>query len=129
MLTDFNLIHLDHRRGPDSRVNEMYAINKMEFDKVTGMSVPELKDYVERELCIAPGVDPDLRRRLRRKRELINWITARRPLHLMNRDFESPAVQRFGGAVSHDVSGTRASVNTQSQSGLRLHVGSGEAAS
>jgi hypothetical protein len=30
-------------------------------------------------------VDPDLRRRLRRKRELINWITARRPLHLMNR--------------------------------------------
>jgi glycosyltransferase involved in cell wall biosynthesis len=85
MLTDFNLIHLDHRRGPDSRVNEMYAINKMEFDKVTGMSVPELKDYVERELCIAPGVDPDLRRRLRRKRELINWITARRPLHLMNR--------------------------------------------
>jgi glycosyltransferase involved in cell wall biosynthesis len=85
MLNDYNLIHLDHRRGPDSRINEMYEVNKAEFDKVVRMSESELKIYVEREIQIGPALDPDLRRRLRRKRALTNLFTLRQAAHLTNK--------------------------------------------
>ena len=85
MLNDYNLIHLDHRRGPDSRINEMYEVNKAEFDKVVKMSESELKIYVEREIQIGPALDPDLRRRLRKKRALTNLLTLRQAAHLTNK--------------------------------------------
>jgi glycosyltransferase involved in cell wall biosynthesis len=84
MLSGFNLIHLDHRRGPDSRINEMYEVNQREFEHVLGMSVMELQCYVDGELAIAPATDSSVRRRLRRRRVLINWITLRRALHAIN---------------------------------------------
>jgi glycosyl transferase family 2 len=85
MLSDFNLIHLDHRRGPDSRINEMYEINKSEFDKVVKMSESELQIYVEQELHIGPNMDPELRRRLRKMRSLNNLLTFRRAAHVTNK--------------------------------------------
>jgi glycosyl transferase family 7 (putative galactosyltransferase) len=85
MLNDFNLIHLDHRRGPDSRVNEKYEINKREFDKVLAMSEAQLRAYSERELNLGPAVEPDRRRSVRKKRALNNWLTLRRAAHLANR--------------------------------------------
>lgn len=85
MLSDFNLIHLDHRRGPDSRVNEMYDANKAEFDKVVQMSEPELREYVDKELYAGPPIDPGLRAHLRRRRALGNLIALRRPMHLSNK--------------------------------------------
>jgi hypothetical protein len=85
ILNDFNLIHLDHRRGPDSRINEIYEINKREFDKVLGMSESQLKAYSERELNLGPAVEPDRRRRVRKRRALNNWLTLRRAAHLANK--------------------------------------------
>ena len=85
MLKDFNLIHLDHRRGPDSRVNEMYEINKLEFDKVVSMPRSQLRLYVERELHIGPPVDRTHRRRSREMRALRNLLTMRRAAHLANK--------------------------------------------
>jgi glycosyltransferase involved in cell wall biosynthesis len=85
MLNDFNLIHLDHRRGPDSRINDKYEINKLEFEKVVKMSETELRNYVESELRIGPPVDSSLRRRLRWKRAFDNMLTLRRVAHVTNK--------------------------------------------
>lgn len=84
-LGDFNLIHLDHRRGPDSRINERYASNKAEFDRILSMPKRALEAYVANELRIGPDLDPKLRKILRRKQVLRNWLTLRRALYLANR--------------------------------------------
>ena len=84
-LGEFNLIHLDHRRGPDSRINAQYAINKAEFDKVVRMATPDLEAYVAADLRIGRDLDALSRRKLRRRQALCNWLTLRRPLHLANR--------------------------------------------
>jgi glycosyltransferase involved in cell wall biosynthesis len=85
MLEGFNLIHLDHRRGPDSRINDKYETNRLEFEKVLKMPESELRNYVERELRIGPPVDSSLRRRLRRKRTFDNMLTFRRVAHISNK--------------------------------------------
>jgi hypothetical protein len=85
MLNDYNLIHLDHRRGPDSRVNEMYQVNKREFDKVVAMSARELQPYIESDLHIGPPIDPARRRHLRSRNALRNALLMRRPVHLANK--------------------------------------------
>jgi hypothetical protein len=84
MLKGFNLIHLDHRRGPDSRINEMYEINKREFDRVRGMSEAALRMYVERELRIAP-VEADRRGHPRGGRSLNGALRFRRAAHIANK--------------------------------------------
>jgi hypothetical protein len=85
MLHEFNLIHLDHRRGPDSRVNEMYKLNQAEFDKVLKMPQSELRSYVEKELLIAPSLDPDTRRRVRKRRAVGNLLKLRWAAHKTNK--------------------------------------------
>jgi GT2 family glycosyltransferase len=85
MLSGFNLIHLDHRRGPDSRINAMYEVNQREFERVLDMSVAQLQSYVEDEIAIVAGVEGSLRRRLRRRRALANWITLRHTVHATNK--------------------------------------------
>ena len=85
MLSNFNLIHLDHRRGPDSRINEMYEINRAEFEKIMKMSKAELRRYAAEELQIEPGVDLDRRRRIQKRQLLRNWLTLRPVVHAMNK--------------------------------------------
>ena len=51
-LTFGNIIHLDHARGNDSKVNNYYEINKQEFDKVISMPKKQLIDYVNNELSL-----------------------------------------------------------------------------
>jgi hypothetical protein len=85
MLNDFNLIHLDHRRGPDSQVNEMYEINRAEFNRVLKMSEAELNTYVQKELLIAPPMDPNERLRVRRMRALTNLMRLRWATHVTNK--------------------------------------------
>lgn len=47
-----NIIHLDHERGKDSRVNEQYEKNKSEFLKVKSMSKTQLTTYINEELSL-----------------------------------------------------------------------------
>lgn len=47
-----NIIHLDHKRGKDSRVNEQYAKNKSEFLKVKSMTKKQLTTYINDELSL-----------------------------------------------------------------------------
>lgn len=95
MLGGFNLIHLDHQRGPDSRINDMYEINRMEFEKVVNMSKAELRKYTAEELQIAPGLDLDGRRRIQKRQVLTNWLTLRPAVHAMNK---AATIYRIRGA-------------------------------
>jgi hypothetical protein len=84
MLSSFNLIHLDHRRGPDSRVNEMYDVNKREFDRVVRMSPAELRAYVDTELALSPS-ELGARSHRRRRQASTNLLRLRRPVHFVNK--------------------------------------------
>lgn len=85
MLPDFNLVHLDHPRGPDSHANEMYDINRAEFEKVNGMSRRQLQSYVETDLDIAEAQDRALRSSLRRRQALMNLLTMQWLAHVVNK--------------------------------------------
>ena len=85
LLPEFNLLHLEHQRGADSRVNEMFDINKAEFEKVNAMPRKQLEQYVDSELDIAP---PDLKRQrpnLRRRQLLANRLRFGFVRHLLNK--------------------------------------------
>ena len=84
-LRAFNLIHLDHRRGPDSRVNEMYEINRLEFERVLKMPIAELQRYVDKDLRIGADIDLDVGNRWSGKRPTNRWIDLRRVSHVINR--------------------------------------------
>lgn len=51
-LTSGNIIHLDHSRGTDSKVNNYYETNKKEFEKVISMPKKQLIDYVNNDLSL-----------------------------------------------------------------------------
>lgn len=85
MLPEFNLVHLDHRRGPDSQINEMFDVNRSEFEKITAMSRRQLQLYVETDLDIAPAQDRIRRPALRRRQVLVNLLTLQRLAHVINK--------------------------------------------
>lgn len=57
-LQGFNLVHLDHSRGADSRPNEFYDVNRQEFLKVKAMTQSALERYVETDLSLTALGDP-----------------------------------------------------------------------
>jgi len=85
MLPEFNLVHLDHRRGPDSQINEMFDVNRSEFEKVSAMSRRQLQSYVESDLDIATEQDRVRRSALRRRQAWVNVLTLQRLAHLINK--------------------------------------------
>lgn len=85
MLPEFNLVHLDHRRGPDSQINEMFNVNRKEFEKISAMSRRALRRYVETDLDIAPDDLRPRRDKLRRRQEWINLITFQWLAHMANK--------------------------------------------
>lgn len=50
ILPHWNVFHIDHRRGIDSRINELYKANKAECDRVGGMPQDRLRQYINDEL-------------------------------------------------------------------------------
>ncbi len=50
IMGNFNMIHLDHPRGSDSKINKFYEKNKQEFYKVLHMNRKELNDYIRNSL-------------------------------------------------------------------------------
>lgn len=87
MFPEFNLVHLDHRRGLDSQINEMFDINRAEFKKISAMSRLQLESYVETDLDIAPVELRVKRTALRRRQMLLNLINFGWLMHLVNKIF------------------------------------------
>lgn len=85
MLGEFNLVHLNHYRGTDSQINQMFDINHAEFNKINAMHRIELEQYVETDLDIAPEPLRLRRPMLRRLHRLNNFLSARRAAHLLNK--------------------------------------------
>lgn len=85
MLPRYNLVHLDHHRGADSRINEMFDVNKAEFDKVNAMPRARLEAYVESDLDIAPEALRQLRPGLRRRQALANSLHLQFVRHVLNK--------------------------------------------
>lgn len=85
MLPQFNLVHLDHRRGSDSQVNEMFDINRAEFEKINAMKRHQLQLYVETDLDFAPADELKLRPYLRRRQVIMNLISFRWLAHIINK--------------------------------------------
>jgi len=85
MLADFNLVHLDHRRGTDSKINEMFDVNRAEFDKVNAMTRQQLQSYVDTDLEFAPEQHRVRRTALRRRQALVNLLALQRLTHLINK--------------------------------------------
>lgn len=74
----YNLIHLDHARGPDSVRNEHYERNREEYDRVAAMSRSELRRYVETDLALdRDGESRAARDRLRRETSRSSFGLAR----------------------------------------------------
>lgn len=73
ILGNYNIIHLDHQRGPDSKANEYYEKNRAEFLKVVGMSYQEITTYVNENLSL--DLYPDFSVTIpKRKNSFINQI-------------------------------------------------------
>jgi hypothetical protein len=51
-LSGSNIVHLDHQRGTDSKVNEHYERNKAEFHKVLSMNKRTLISYIKEDLWL-----------------------------------------------------------------------------
>lgn len=85
MLPEFNLVHLDHRRGSDSQINEMFDINRAEFEKINAMSRSQLQLYVETDLDIAQEQDRARRPSFRRRQVLMNFLALQWLAHVMNK--------------------------------------------
>ena len=50
IMGNFNMIHLDHPRGSDSKINPFYEKNKQEYYKVLQMNRKELNEYIRNSL-------------------------------------------------------------------------------
>lgn len=61
----YNLIHLDHDRGVDSRPNDYYDVNMQEFRRIAAMSRAELIRYVESDLSLTCRGDTSSLARIR----------------------------------------------------------------
>lgn len=85
MLPEYNLVHLEHRRGTDSRINEMFDINRAEFEKINAMDRAQLERYVETDLDIAPDADRLSRPFNRKRQAVVNIITLQRVTHFWNK--------------------------------------------
>lgn len=85
MLPEFNLVHLDHRRGPDSQINEMFDVNRSEYEKISAMSRRQLQSYVETDLDIAPVEDRKSRLAMRKRQAWVNLLTFQRVAHVINK--------------------------------------------
>lgn len=85
MLPQYNLVHLDHRRGTDSRVNEMFDVNRAEFEKINAMSKAQLELYIETDLDIASDADREKRPSFRKRQALVNIITLQKLAHFLNK--------------------------------------------
>jgi len=85
MLADYNLVHLDHRRGTDSRINEMFDVNRAEFEKINAMSRDQLQSYVETDLDIAPDQLRVSRPALRRRQAFMNFLALQWLVHVLNK--------------------------------------------
>lgn len=73
-LKDYNLIHLDHERGVDSKPNDKYFDNKKEYEKVRKMSRKVLRRYVDVELNPFE-VNKEIKSKIRKKRKIKNLIS------------------------------------------------------
>jgi hypothetical protein len=49
-ISDYSAIHLDHYRGEDSKINEFYQLNFMEYAKVKSLSYLQLYNYTNSTL-------------------------------------------------------------------------------
>ena len=85
MLPEFNLVHLDHRRGADSRINEMFDVNRAEFEKVNAMNRRQLQSYIETDLDITPESERARRHSLRRRQAFMNFIACQWLAHVINK--------------------------------------------
>lgn len=85
MLPKYNLVHLDHRRGTDSRINEMFDINRAEFVKVNAMTRLQLERYVETDLDIAKNNDSLGRSAFRKRQNYINAVRLQLFAHILNK--------------------------------------------
>lgn len=85
MLPRYNLVHLDHRRGADSRANEMFDINHAEFDKVNAMTRAQLERYIETDLDIASEADRLKRTAIRKRQAIVNIIRLQPMAHFLNK--------------------------------------------
>lgn len=85
MLSEFSLVHLDHRRGPDSKINEMYDINRQEFEKVIAMNRKQLRKYVETDIDIALSEERIGRPALRKRQAMSNILFVQKLTHLANK--------------------------------------------
>jgi glycosyltransferase involved in cell wall biosynthesis len=65
----YNLVHLDHSRGPDSVRNEHFDLNEAEYRKVRAMSRRSLRRYVDEDLRIVTGAKAARQRRDLRRRK------------------------------------------------------------
>ena len=80
-LRDFSLIHLDHRRGEDSQINEHYTSNKQEYERVRRLSIRALRRYIDEELLSDGVEDPVSRARRRSELDRRNALGIRRVAH------------------------------------------------
>lgn len=85
MLPKYNLVHLDHRRGTDSRINEMFDVNRAEFEKINAMNKTSLESYVETDLDIASDADRETRPTFRKRQAVVNMFTLQKLAHFLNK--------------------------------------------
>lgn len=85
LLSDYNLVHLDHKRGTDSQINEMYEHNRLECEKVAAMDRKLLQRYVETDLDISLPNESIRRNKLRQRQALTNLFLMQRLAHLLNK--------------------------------------------
>jgi glycosyltransferase involved in cell wall biosynthesis len=79
MTGGYNLLHLDHHRGTDSKINELYLENRKEFEKVKKMSFSTLLKYIYEELTITSLNQKEIKKILTRQR-ILNLLLLQ-PLH------------------------------------------------
>lgn len=104
MLPAFNLVHLDHRRGTDSQINEMFDINRAEFEKINAMNRFQLQAYVETDLDIAPEQEWTRRSALHRRLAIANVLGFRRAAHVINKiwvNFQINGAEKFLRKLVH----------------------------
>jgi GT2 family glycosyltransferase len=70
MTPGYNLIHLDHQRGVDSRINELFLENRKEYDKVKKMSYGALHQYATSDLRITEINRSEISQQLKKQRFL-----------------------------------------------------------
>ena len=74
LINKFNLVHLCHERGADSRPNEYFNKNEKEYLKISKMSKGELLTYIRDELFLIPVEDNIKIDSIRRRQHFLNII-------------------------------------------------------